>query len=180
MTLPVTQMESKSNDRMIVWYCYWNSSHHSTKNPFYLPRSRFFVKDTGKKKMGWNRGKWILGTGGIGKAEIAVRPADQLGVPFLDLTQDIAQHFFVFQANGEEDCFQWPCMRHVNGGMGMEFGPVEKAIEGFLVFFVQTSAKPFPSFTLRFQNITEGHSCSAHISSMTVFRHHPLFDLEIE
>ncbi len=38
----------------------------------------------------------------------------------------------------------------------MEFGPVEKAIEGFLVFFVQTSAKPFPSFTLRFQNITEG------------------------
>jgi hypothetical protein len=47
--------------------------------------------------------------------------------------------------------------------MGVEFGPVKKAIKGFLVFFVQTLAKPFPPFTLLFQNITEWHNCSAHI-----------------
>jgi hypothetical protein len=47
----------------------------------------------------------------------------------------------------------------------MEFGPVEKAIEGSLVFFAQTLAKFFPPSALLFQNKTERHNRSAHISS---------------
>jgi hypothetical protein len=50
-------------------------------------------------------------------------------------------------------------MRHVNSGMCVEFGPVEKAVKGFLVFFIQDSTKPLPPFPLLFQNKTEGHDC---------------------
>jgi hypothetical protein len=71
-------------------------------------------------------------------------------------------------------------MSYVNCGMGMKFGPVEKAIEGLLVFFAQNPPKGFPPFPFGFQNMAEGQNCSAHISSMTVFRHRPLFDWEGE
>jgi hypothetical protein len=43
-------------------------------------------------------------------------------------------------------------MGHINSGTGMEFSPVEKAIKGLLVFFAQSPPKPFPPFTLGFQN----------------------------
>jgi hypothetical protein len=59
-------------------------------------------------------------------------------------------------------------MGHVNSGRGMEFGSVEKAIKGFLVFFAQTFSKLFPPSMFRFQNKTERHDCSAHTSSKTL------------
>jgi hypothetical protein len=66
----------------------------------------------------------------------------------LDLTHNIAEHFFVFQADGEENCFQWPGMRHINSGTGMHFGPVEKATKCLLVFIIQTLAKLLPPSVL--------------------------------
>jgi hypothetical protein len=71
----------------------------------------------------------------------------------------------VFQADGEENGFQRHWMRHVDCGRCMEFGPVEKAVKSFLVFFAQTFAEFFPPSPLRFQNLTERHNGSAHISS---------------
>jgi hypothetical protein len=82
---------------------------------------------------------------------------------FLELTQDIPENFFVFQADGKENGFLWSWMRHVNGGRCMEFGPVEEAIEGFLVFFAQNFAKFFPPSALFLQNMTERHDCVGHV-----------------
>jgi hypothetical protein len=62
----------------------------------------------------------------------------RLRIPFLELSLDISEHFFVFQADGEENNFQWIWMRHINCRRGMKFGPVEKAIKGLLVFLAQT------------------------------------------
>ena len=60
------------------------------------------------------------------RPEEVPHPADHLWISFLELTQDITEHFSVFQADGEENCFQWPGMSHINCFMCMEFGPVEK------------------------------------------------------
>ena len=81
---------------------------------------------------------------GMPDPERSTFPVNHLCVPFLELTQDIAQHFFVFQAEGKENCFQWPGMGHVKGGREMEFGPVEKAIKGLLIFFAQPLSKLLP------------------------------------
>ena len=62
----------------------------------------------------------------------------------------------MFQTDGEEDCFQWPGMRHINPGTGMHFGPVEKAIKRLLVFFAQTLAKPVPPSMFLFQDTQPG------------------------
>ncbi len=67
--------------------------------------------------------------------------------PFLELTQDIAEHFFVFQDDGEEDRFHGPGMGHVNGGVCVAFGPVEEAVKGFLVFLAQALAKISPKIS---------------------------------
>jgi hypothetical protein len=88
-----------------------------------------------------------------------------LRIPFLDHPLDLADHFFVFQTDGEENGFQWEGMCFVNASSGMEFGPVEKAIEGFLVFFAQTFAELFPLSMFLIQKMTERHNCPAHISS---------------
>jgi hypothetical protein len=55
-------------------------------------------------------------------------------------------------------------MSHINCGMGMEFGPVEKTIKGLPVFFAQSPPKGFPPFTFGFQNMAERYNCSAHVS----------------
>jgi hypothetical protein len=47
----------------------------------------------------------------------------------------------MFQTDGQKDGFQWPGMGHVNSGLVVEFGPVEKAIEDLLVFFAQSPPK---------------------------------------
>jgi hypothetical protein len=89
----------------------------------------------------------------------------RLRFPFLELSLDIAKHFFVFETDGQENGFQGQWMRHVDCGRGVEFGPVKKAVKRFLVFFAQTFAELFPPSPLRFQNMTERHNGSAHISS---------------
>jgi hypothetical protein len=65
-------------------------------------------------------------------------------LPFLAHSLDISNHFFVFQADGEENDLQWHWMRLVDCGRGMEFGPVEEAIEGSLGFFAEILVKLFP------------------------------------
>ncbi len=62
-----------------------------------------------------------------------------------------------------EHVFVWPGMAHVDCGRGMEFGPVEKAVKGLLVFLGQRTAKPSQSFTLFLQHKTKRHDCPAHV-----------------
>jgi hypothetical protein len=94
------------------------------------------------------------------------RKQGQIGLRIFlfELTQNLLDHLPVFQTDGQKDGFHWPGTSHVNSSMGMEFGPVEKAIEGLLVFFAQSPSKGFPPFPFGFQNMPEGDNCSAHIS----------------
>jgi hypothetical protein len=66
-------------------------------------------------------------------------------VPFIELTHDLTEHFFMFQADGQKDGSHWPGMSHVNAGTGMKFSPIKKAIKRLLVFFIQAFAKLLPT-----------------------------------
>lgn len=66
------------------------------------------------------------------------------------MIENITEHFLLFQANGHENGFHWPGTSHVNPGSRMEFGSVEKAVKGLLVFLAQTLPKWFPPFTFGF------------------------------
>jgi len=74
---------------------------------------------------------------GLPQSERTTCPANNSWVPSLEPVPDFSDHFFVLRADGEENCFQWLGVGQVNGGRGMEFGPVEKTIKGLLVFFFQ-------------------------------------------
>jgi hypothetical protein len=47
----------------------------------------------------------------------------------------------VFQADREQNGFQWIWVRLVNAGSSMEFGPVEEAVKDLLAFLAQILAK---------------------------------------
>jgi hypothetical protein len=80
----------------------------------------------------------------------------QFVADFRDKFLVFAKELFVFQADGEEDGLQGPWSGGAASSPDVQFGPVEKAIERFLIFFAQGAPELLPFGIFPFQNLTEG------------------------